>query len=36
MFYVYILQSLKDGELYIGLTDNIRKRLLKHNISYGV
>jgi len=32
MFYVYILQSLKDGELYIGFTNNIRKRLLKHNL----
>ena len=32
MFYVYILQSQKDGELYTGFTDNIRKRLLKHNL----
>ncbi len=30
-FYVYILQSLKDGELYIGYTKDLRKRLEKHN-----
>ncbi|MEK9201854.1 MAG: GIY-YIG nuclease family protein [Patescibacteria group bacterium] len=30
MFYVYILQSLKDKELYTGYTNNLRKRLLKH------
>lgn len=31
MFYVYILQSQKDGQLYTGFTNNLRKRLLKHN-----
>jgi len=31
MFYVYILQSLKDGKLYTGFTNNLRKRLIKHN-----
>ena len=31
MFYVYILQSLKDGKLYTGLTNDFRKRLIKHN-----
>lgn len=31
MFYVYILQSMKDKQLYIGFTDNLRKRILKHN-----
>ena len=31
MFSVYVLQSLKDGELYVGFTDNLRKRLGKHN-----
>jgi len=31
-FYVYILESKKeDGELYIGYTDNLRKRLKEHN-----
>jgi len=32
MFYVYILQSLKDGKLYTGFTNNLRKRILKHNL----
>lgn len=32
MFYVYILQSLKDSKLYTGFTDNLRKRILKHNL----
>lgn len=31
MFYVYILQSSKDGKLYAGFTNDLRKRLLKHN-----
>lgn len=31
MFYVYVLQSKKDGKLYTGFTDNLHKRLLKHN-----
>jgi len=29
---VYIVQSLKDGKLYTGFTDNLRKRILKHNL----
>ncbi|OHA18324.1 MAG: hypothetical protein A2664_02580 [Candidatus Taylorbacteria bacterium RIFCSPHIGHO2_01_FULL_46_22b] len=31
MQYVYILQSKKDGELYIGCTHDLKKRLLLHN-----
>ena len=30
MFYVYILQSVKDGNLYAGFTSDLRRRLLKH------
>ena len=30
MFYVYILHSQKDGKLYIGYTDDLRKRIGKH------
>ena len=30
-FYVYILESLKDGNRYVGYTVNIRKRIEKHN-----
>ena len=32
MFYVYVLQSKKDGKLYIGCTSDLRKRLKEHNI----
>jgi putative endonuclease len=31
MFYLYILGSTKDKELYIGSTNNLKKRLLEHN-----
>jgi putative endonuclease len=29
--YVYILKSKKDGNLYIGSTNDLRKRLKEHN-----
>jgi putative endonuclease len=31
MYYVYILQSLKDKGLYIGYTKDIRNRIMEHN-----
>jgi putative endonuclease len=31
MFYVYVLISLQDKELYIGSTNNLVKRLEEHN-----
>ena len=31
MFYVYVLQSKKDQSLYIGITENLEKRLKEHN-----
>jgi putative endonuclease len=31
MWYVYILRSIIDKKLYIGSTDNIRRRLAEHN-----
>ncbi|MCA9372178.1 GIY-YIG nuclease family protein [Candidatus Woesebacteria bacterium] len=31
MNYVYILQSYKDDKLYIGSTNNLKKRLVEHN-----
>ena len=31
MFYVYILKSLKDGNLYTGSTGDLKKRLWEHN-----
>ena len=31
MYFVYILQSLKDKKLYVGLTENTAMRLHRHN-----
>jgi putative endonuclease len=31
MFYTYVLKSEKDGELYIGWTDDLIKRFATHN-----
>ncbi|MFZ2970785.1 MAG: GIY-YIG nuclease family protein [Minisyncoccia bacterium] len=31
MHYVYILKSLKDNNLYIGFTADLRKRFKEHN-----
>lgn len=31
MFYCYILESLKDGSFYIGITGNLEKRVSFHN-----
>ena len=31
MFYVYVLKSEKDENLYIGSTDDLRRRLAEHN-----
>ena len=29
--YVYVLRSLKDGDLYTGFTENLKTRLERHN-----
>jgi putative endonuclease len=29
-FYVYVLESLKDGDKYIGYTNNLKRRLEEH------
>lgn len=31
MFYVYVLRSLKDKKLYIGYTNNLKRRFEEHN-----
>lgn len=31
MFYVYILRSRKDDKLYIGSTNDLRRRFIEHN-----
>ena len=30
-YYVYVLQSEKDGNLYVGYTDDLKKRMNEHN-----
>jgi len=34
MFYVYILISLKDRNLYTGYTNDLKSRIIKHNKGY--
>lgn len=31
MYYVYVLQSMKDGNLYTGCTNNLKERFQLHN-----
>jgi len=31
MFYVYIIKSKRDNSVYIGYTEDLRKRLKEHN-----
>lgn len=32
MFYVYVLRSLRDGRLYTGYTNDLKKRVSEHNL----
>ncbi len=32
MFFVYILRSLKDKDYYIGISKDLKSRLIKHNL----
>ena len=34
MWTVYVLRSVKNGNLYIGLTNNLGRRLREHNRGY--
>ncbi len=31
MYYIYVLQSLKDNKFYTGYTDNLKRRFKEHN-----
>lgn len=31
MYYIYILKSLKDGNIYVGRTNNFDRRFREHN-----
>jgi len=33
MYYIYVLQSKRNNKLYVGLTNNIKRRFLEHNFS---
>ncbi len=33
-FYVYVLESSKDGSRYIGYTNNLKRRIKEHNAGY--
>ncbi len=35
MWYVYIIKSLKNGRLYVGSTNDIKRRLKEHNNGIG-
>ena len=35
MWYTYVLESLKNGSLYIGYTDNLKRRFKEHNEGRG-
>ena len=30
-FYIYVLESLKDGDYYTGYTENLKRRIEEHN-----
>lgn len=32
MHYIYVIKSIKDNSLYIGLSNNLKKRLSEHNL----
>ena len=34
MYYIYILQSKKDGSYYIGATSDLKERIKYHNSGY--
>ncbi len=36
MYYVYVLESLKDKKFYIGSTSNLKRRLDEHNCGKNV
>ena len=36
MFYIYVLVSLVNGELYIGRTENLKKRIKEHNLGLSI
>ena len=35
MYYAYVLMSLRNKRLYVGSTDNLRRRVVEHNSEIG-
>ncbi len=35
MYYVYLIQSLKDGTLYVGYTSDLKRRFDEHQKGFG-
>ena len=33
MFYVYVLKSKKDGSIYVGCTNDLKRRFEEHNLA---
>lgn len=31
MYYVYVIKSLRDGKLYVGHTNDLKRRMKEHN-----
>jgi len=31
MFYIYVIKSKKDGNIYIGYTNDLKRRIIEHN-----
>ena len=34
IYYVYALKSLERNYIYVGLTNNVQRRMMEHNYSY--
>ncbi|HRU69067.1 MAG TPA: GIY-YIG nuclease family protein [Bacteroidia bacterium] len=34
MYYTYVIKSLPKNYIYIGITDNLKRRLNQHNLGY--
>lgn len=35
MWYVYVIKSLKNNTIYVGYTENLKKRIVDHNSGNG-
>ncbi|MFN0117214.1 MAG: GIY-YIG nuclease family protein [Elusimicrobiota bacterium] len=36
MFQVYVIRSMTTGQIYVGLTANLQKRLFRHNAGHNI